>query len=35
MSTRPNNSFNPNLLRYINNMVEELAILLVPLRKSA
>ncbi len=32
---RPNNSFKPNALRYTNNMAEQLAMLLAPLRTSA
>jgi hypothetical protein len=31
----PNNSFKPNALRYTNNMAEQLAMLLAPLRTSA
>ena len=31
----PNNSFKPNALRYTNNMAEQHAMLLAPLRTSA
>src|SRR3546814_20991259 len=35
VACRPNSSFKPNALRYTNNMEEQLAMLLAPLRTSA